>query len=118
SSRFRLENDAMYDIKWIREHPDVFDRGLKRRQLGVLDLERFSAQALLNLDAERRKTIAFLEQALARRNAASREIGDAKKKKDEAHAEDLMMEVAQLKNIIPELEKTPKELEEKLNGLL
>ena len=23
----------MYDIKWIRENPDAFDRGLKRRGL-------------------------------------------------------------------------------------
>ena len=26
----------MYDIKWIREHPDAFDRGLKRRGLDPL----------------------------------------------------------------------------------
>src|SRR5262249_44681618 len=42
----------------------------------------------------------------------------AKKRKDEAHAEDLMIEVSQLKTVIPELEKTPKELEAKLNAVL
>ena len=26
----------MYDIKWIRENPDAFDRGLKRRGLEPL----------------------------------------------------------------------------------
>src|ERR1019366_2314982 len=108
----------MYDIKWIREHSEAFDRGLNRRPLSEVDRERFSAEALRNLDGERRKAIGYLEKALARRNAASKEIGDAKKKKDDAHAEDLMIEVAQLKDAIPELEKTPRELEAKLNGLL
>jgi len=108
----------MYDIKWIREHPDAFDKSLNRRPLSAQDRERFSAQALIDLDGERRKAIGYLEKALARRNAASKEIGDAKKRKDDAHAEDLMIEVAQLKTNIPELEKTPRELEAKLNGLL
>jgi seryl-tRNA synthetase len=108
----------MYDIKWIREHPEDFDRGLQRRPLNAEDRERFSSRALLELDAEHRKAIGYLEKALARRNAASKEIGEAKRRKDDAHAEDLMMEVAQLKKAIPELERTPRELEAKLNGLL
>ena len=41
----------MYDIKWIREHPDAFDRGLKRR-----GLEPLSAK-LLALDEKRRAAI-------------------------------------------------------------
>jgi seryl-tRNA synthetase len=108
----------MYDIKWIRENPDAFDRGLARRHLSDKDRERFSAEALLNLDEERRKAIGYLENALARRNAASKEVAEAKRRKDDAHAEDLVIEVTQLKKIIPELEKTPKELEAKLFGLL
>ena len=40
----------MYDIKWIREHPDAFDRGLKRRGLGaavgrLIDVRRDAARA-------------------------------------------------------------------------
>src|SRR6185503_7159835 len=108
----------MYDIKWIRDHPDAYDTGLNRRRLSAEDRKRYSAQALLTLDAERRKTIGYVENALARRNAASKEIAEAKRKKDDAHAEDLMIEVAQLKNMISELEKTPRELEGKLNSLL
>ncbi|MEA2919351.1 MAG: seryl-tRNA synthetase [Bradyrhizobium sp.] len=102
----------MHDIKWIRENPAVFDAGLKRR-----GLEPLSA-SLLAIDEKRRTAITHLERALARRNAASKEIGEAKKKKDDAHAEDLMIEVTQLKAAIPELEKTPRELEVKLNGML
>ena len=43
------------------------------------------------------------EQAQARRNAASKEIGDAKKAKDDARAAALMTEVAELKTTMPQL---------------
>ncbi|MBX6426629.1 MAG: serine--tRNA ligase [Variibacter sp.] len=111
----------MHDIRWIRENPETFDRRLNRRPLDAADRERFSARALLDLDERRRAAIAKLEQAQARRNAASREIGEAKKAKDEARAQALMAEVAALKTSIPELEAEAKKLEDALlgpNGLL
>jgi seryl-tRNA synthetase len=102
----------MHDIKAIRDNPSAFDAALRRRGLAPL------AKMLIEVDEQRRTAIGYLERALARRNAASKEVGDAKRKKDNAHAEDLMIEVTQLKAIIPELEKTPRELEAKLNGIL
>jgi seryl-tRNA synthetase len=92
----------MYDIKWIREHPDVFDRGLKRRGLEPL------SKKLVALDEKRRAAITKFEQAQARRNAASKEIGDAKKAKDEAKANKLMAEVAELKTSLPAMEEEQK----------
>jgi seryl-tRNA synthetase len=92
----------MYDIKWIREHPDAFDRGLKRRGLAPL------SDRLIKLDETRRAIIAKLEQAQARRNAASKDIGQAKAKKDEATAAKLMAEVAKLKTAIPAMEAEQK----------
>ena len=56
------------------------------------------------------------EQAQARRNAISKEIGEAKKAKDEARANKVMAEVAELKNIIPQLEADAKKFEEQLSG--
>ena len=94
----------MYDIKWIREHPDAFDRGLKRRGLKPLSKE------LVALDERRRAAITKFEQAQARRNAASKEIGDAKKAKDEAKAGKLMAEVAELKTSLPAMEDEQKAL--------
>jgi seryl-tRNA synthetase len=88
----------MYDIKWIRDNPDAFDRGLQRR-----GFQPFAAQ-LLALDETRRALITRLEQAQARRNAASKEIGQAKAKKDEATAQQLMAEMGELKTAIPEME--------------
>jgi seryl-tRNA synthetase len=94
----------MYDIKWIREHPDAFDRGLKRRGLDPL------SKKLVALDEKRRAAITKFEQAQARRNAASKEIGDAKKAKDEAKAGKLMAEVAELKTSLPAMEDEQKAL--------
>jgi len=94
----------MYDIKWIREHPDAFDRGLKRRGLDPL------SKKLVALDEKRRAAITKFEQAQARRNAASKEIGDAKKAKDEAKANKLMAEVAELKTSLPAMEDEQKAL--------
>ena len=94
----------MYDIKWIREHPDAFDSGLKRRGLDPL------SKKLVALDEKRRAAITKFEQAQARRNAASKEIGDAKKAKDEAKAGKLMAEVAELKTSLPAMEDEQKAL--------
>ena len=94
----------MYDIKWIRDHPDTFDNGINRR-----GLEPLSAK-LIALDEKRRAAILKSEQAQARRNAASKEIGQAKAKKDEVTAAALMAEVATLKETMPALDKEQAEL--------
>jgi seryl-tRNA synthetase len=105
----------MYDIKWIREHPDAFDRGLIRR--GMPDAERkVLIDKIMGLDEARRSAITKFEQAQARRNAASKEIGEAKKAKDEVRAGKLMAEVAELKDSIAELEADAKKFDEQLNG--
>ena len=88
----------MYDIKWIRENPEAFDRGLTRRGFQPF------AEELLAMDEKRRALITRLEQAQARRNAASKEIGQAKAKKDEATAQKLMAEMSELKTSIPAME--------------
>jgi len=92
----------MHDIKWIRDNPEAFDKGLARRGLAP------EAKRLLALDERRRAAIAKVEQAQARRNAASKEIGTAKKNKDEAAAAKLMAEVSELKDAIAALETEEK----------
>src|SRR5215469_1709758 len=92
----------MHDIRFIREHPDIFDRALQRRDLPA------ESKRLIAMDEERRKKILELETAQARRNAASKEIGEAKKTKNEKKATELMAEVAALKDSIPTLEATEK----------
>jgi seryl-tRNA synthetase len=102
----------MHDIKWIRENPESFDAALKRRGLAPL------SPSLLAIDEKRRAAILSSEQTLARRNAASKEIGEAKKTKDEARAAALMEEVARLKTNLPELEATAKAADEELREAL
>ena len=102
----------MHDIKWIRDNPAAFDAALKRR-----GLEPLSA-LLLAIDEKRRAAILASEQAQARRNAASKEIGDAKKAKDDARAAVLMAEVAELKTTMPQLEAATKAADEELSTVL
>ncbi|MCK1390825.1 serine--tRNA ligase [Bradyrhizobium sp. 1] len=98
----------MHDIKSIRDNPQAFDAGLARRGLKPL------SASLLAIDEKRRAAILASEQAQARRNAASKEIGDAKKAKDDARAAKLMAEVAELKTTMPELEAAAKTADEEL----
>jgi seryl-tRNA synthetase len=102
----------MYDIKWIREHPEAFDRGLKRRGLEKL------SKKLIELDERRRAAITKFEQAQARRNSASKEIGEAMKAKNQARAETLMAEVGQLKIDMPALDVEQKSVDKMLNKML
>jgi seryl-tRNA synthetase len=82
----------MYDIRWIRENAETFDEGRRRR-----GLEPLSAK-LFELDDVRRAAIAKLQAAQERRNAASKEIGQAMKEKDAARADALKAEVSALKD--------------------
>ena len=98
----------MHDIKTIRENPAAFDAALKRRGLEPL------SPSLLAIDETRRAAILKSEQMQARRNAASKEIGDAKKAKDDARASALMVEVAELKTAMPQLELAAKTADDEL----
>ena len=85
-----LEDRPLLDIKWIRENHDAFVKGLADR--GSPEPGETLNQ-ILKLDEQRRATIHKLQEAQARRNAASREIGQAKAAKDDARAKALMDEV-------------------------
>jgi seryl-tRNA synthetase len=87
----------MFDIKWIRDNPAAFDAGLKARN--ITDPTMMSAH-LMALDEARRTNLKTLQDAQARRNAASKEIGKAKAAKDHATADKLMAEVAALKDML------------------
>jgi seryl-tRNA synthetase len=102
----------MHDIRWIRDNPAAFDRALKRRGLDP------QAKPLIALDEKRRALIAELQGLQERRNAASKEIGEAKKARDEARAEALMGEVAGIKDRMPEAEAAAKGIDHELDEAL
>lgn len=89
----------MFDIKAIREDAQAFDAGLAKR-----GLEPQSAR-LIEIDERRRAIITSLQELQQRRNDASKQIGQAKAKKDEALAQSLMDEVASIKSAIQEGEE-------------
>ncbi|BCW89283.1 Serine--tRNA ligase [Alphaproteobacteria bacterium SO-S41] len=98
----------MHDIKLIREAPDAFDAGLALRNLQPL------AQSILSLDAAARAVTTRLQEMQQRRNEASKLIGQAKAKKDEATASALMAEVATLKETMPAAEEEERALQKQL----
>ncbi len=102
----------MHDIRAIRDNPEAFDAALARRGLAP------EAKRLIALDEQRRTKILALETAQARRNAASKDIGEAKKNKDEAKAKSLLDEVAALKDKMPALEAEEKEASAALDKAL
>jgi seryl-tRNA synthetase len=105
----------MHDIKAIRDDPDGFVRGLSRR--GMADA-RAIADNLLKKDKDLRDLLVRLQNGQARRNEASKLIGQAKAKKDEAGAAALMAEVAGLKESIQQGEAEQRELEKKIRDAL
>jgi seryl-tRNA synthetase len=102
----------MHDIKWIRDNPAAFDRALARRGLVP------EAQQVIEIDEHRRAAIGKAEAAQARRNAASREIGAARKSNEEETAQKLLAEVAELKAAIPALEAEEKRISKELEDAL
>jgi seryl-tRNA synthetase len=102
----------MHDIKAIRDNPEAFDRGLARRGLAPMSLE------LIGIDAERRDHLQKLQDAQARRNTVSKEVGDAMKAGDKARAEQLKAEVASLKDFIASGEETERQIDARLTAAL
>jgi len=94
----------MYDIRWIRDNAAQFDQGLINRKATPL------SAALFAKDDERRAAIAVSQSAQERRNALSKEIGQAMAAKDQARAEALKSEVAALKEKLTEAEALEKSL--------
>ena len=102
----------MHDIRLIRDDPAAFDAALARRGLEPVAAE------LIALDERRRATVAAAQDAQTRRNALSKEIGQAKAARDEARAAALMVEVATLKARLPELEEEERSVATELDARL
>lgn len=102
----------MHDIRFIRENPAAFDAALARRGLDPLSAE------ILAIDEKSRGIKTELQQGQARRNEASKLIGQAMAAKDSATADALKAEVAALKDRLPALEAEDRETGEALTAML
>jgi seryl-tRNA synthetase len=89
----------MHDIRTLRETPDVFVDGWSARGMGRAEARALVDQ-ILALDTELRAAQTAGQEALAKRNAASKLIGAAMGKKDLVEAQRLKGEVEGLKGEI------------------
>jgi seryl-tRNA synthetase len=100
----------MHDIRWIRDHPQEFDRGLARRGLSPRGAE------VLALDRDWRAAETRAQEAQARRNRISREIGAAKRR-----GEDITLSLQQVeadKGIEGEATATAARLRQEIDEIL
>lgn len=98
----------MFDIKAIRENPELFDRGLARRGFEP------QSSRLLDIDARLRALIGEVQEIQTRRNDASKQIGAAKAKGDNEAAQALIDEVADLKEKLHKGEEAERALQAEL----
>ncbi|PKP83426.1 MAG: serine--tRNA ligase [Alphaproteobacteria bacterium HGW-Alphaproteobacteria-18] len=108
----------MFDIRAIRDNPDLFIRAWNRRKEG---LGSESVERILELDKAWREATTAKQDAESARNANSKLIGQAKAKKDEAEAARLMALVADAKTTMEQAgeaeDKARKALDDLLMGL-
>jgi seryl-tRNA synthetase len=102
----------MHDIRAIRENPDSFDAALARR-----GAEPMAAQ-ILALDESRRSAIHAAETAQAEQNAASKQVGAAKARGDEAEFERLRALVAEKKSEVAAMQAEATRLDAEQRDLL
>ena len=102
----------MHDIRAIRENPAAFDAALARR--GVVS----ASSEVLALDEKRRAAILAAETAQAEQTKASKEVGAAKGRGDEAEFERLRALVAEKKAEVAAMTAEAKALDEALSAAL
>ncbi|NGO51398.1 serine--tRNA ligase [Allomesorhizobium camelthorni] len=107
----------MLDIKWIRENPKTLVQALVKRSWSAEEAEA-TVDDLILKDEARRAHLGELQVKQERRNAASREIGNAMRAGDSALAEQLKAEVAEIKSFIQNGEARERELDKALNDAL
>ncbi len=102
----------MHDIRAIRENPAAFDAALARRGDAPVSSD------LLRLDESRRAKILAAETAQAEQNKASKEVGAAKGRGDEAEFERLRALVAEKKAEVARMQTEAKDLDALLTDQL
>ena len=102
----------MHDIRWIRENAAAFDEGLASRGLPP------EAGRLIALDDERRAAIAAVQAAQERRNALRRRSARPRAARTKRARQELMAEVAGLRETIIDGEADERAATAELNDAL
>jgi len=107
----------MLDIKWIRDNPKALVEALQKRSWSASEAQS-TVDGLIASDEARRAHLTELQAKQERRNAASKEIGNAMRGGDAALAEKLKGEVGEIKEFIQNGEARERELDKALNDAL
>ena len=102
----------MHDINLVRENPEAFDKALQQRNA------KPAAAALIACDDARKAAIVKAQALQTTRNEASKKIGQAKGAGDDAVAEELMAQVAELKSALQVAEDEERKLKAELEKAL
>ena len=102
----------MHDMNLVRENPEAFDKALQQRNAEP------AAAILIACDDARKAAIAKAQALQTTRNEASKKIGQAKGEGDYAAAEELMVQVAELKSALQEAEDEERKLKVELEKAL
>lgn len=100
----------MLDIRWIREHPEEFDKALENRGSSPL------SSSILNLDKERRNLQTQIQELQNERNSLAKEIGQAKSQGKETAS--LEKQAITIKESLSSLEKQETDIAAELDLLL
>jgi len=107
----------MLDIKWIRDNPQALADALAKRPSYAASAQS-TVDDVLAKDEARRAHLGELQAKQERRNAASKEIGNAMRDKNMELAETLKGEVNEIKAFIQNGEARERELDKALNDAL
>ena len=99
----------MHDIKFIRENPEAFDAGLKKRGLPPI------AKDILRVDEARRFVIADKENLLSQKNTLSKRAGEAKAANNDEEFNDLRNAIKENKETITIAEERAQKAESQLS---
>ncbi|PZP56337.1 MAG: serine--tRNA ligase [Micavibrio aeruginosavorus] len=100
----------MHDLRAIRENPEAFDKNWARRGLSAQTVD------ILRLDEQRRALQTEMQVLLQKRNELSKQIGQIKAQK--GNADNLMAEVARIKEQVAALEISEQQAAEGLELIL
>lgn len=104
----------MLDIETIRQNPQRVKESIRVKSAGTPEV----VDRLLEVDTERRDAITEMQEAQARQNEVSRQIGALKREGKDDEAQQRIDETGRLKERIKELETTVREAESQQERLL
>lgn len=104
----------MIDIQILREDPDRLRKAIRDKGLG----DRSLIDRLIELDERRRSALTELQEAQARSNAISKEIGELMRSGRKDEADGLITESTRLKGLTKELEVASRAADDELERRL